>query len=66
MGDESLLVDIKLQNHSGLFSKYLFHPETFRAQRVALTVIAPEKVSVHTLLCLNFQFLFAYRVPQGW
>ena len=21
--------------HSGLFSKYLFHPETFRAQRVA-------------------------------
>ena len=23
------------QKHSGLFSKYLFHPETFRVQRVA-------------------------------
>ena len=33
---------------------------------VLLTVIAPEKVSVHTLLCLNFQIFLAYRVHQGW
>ena len=43
-----------LPTHSGLFSKYLFHPETFRGQRVASK---PDK-TLTILACFSTKLTF--------